>query len=800
MAEHYQPWTWKVPVSDMSVKRNMIPRQDAYERVSGRAVYTRDICLPGMLYAKILTAPYAHAKIVSMDTSQAEALTGVRDILKYDDPDVKDENATSMFYYNILTLPGISDFYNHPMGVAVVADSEEICDRALRLIKIEWEERPFILDMEESLKPDAPKIWTEVVRFQPTAQEPNRYIYREGETGDIQKGFAEADRVLEYTINRAPTTTAGVEAIACVAQWRGEFLDVWVHHQLNPQSVLSSGGSGRGGPARGKVNPGLTHWSKISVTLPYQGAWFGGLANLAYSMLVVRLTAILSRRVAGKPVKLLYDESQFYLVGEETGSYKCKVGVKKDGTITAYHWHMVGGRNPGADKTPECTGIPNTRGTNEAAYTNKGHITPFRDGAAACIPHQVMFDLAAAEFGLDPTEVALQNDGCHGHDWDWVTRYQKDNGFPQRWSLKEVLDKGKEAIDWDRKWHAPGSRRLANGRMHGMGFMSVNQWDYTLANTLACLMLRDGKVAIVGLRSNPGIDTVSGYRECVAAAMGLKYEDTVIHQQRSDNSMYSFFVPGGSMGTVATVPQLVIAARELKQRILQAAVAPRPGFMMSPAQPAMFPGKGPEDLDIKDSMVFEKANLDNKKSIIDVFGSSARGDNSGIAHPVAGTVSGLTSDGKPDRTYYAMSRQAHFIEVEVDTETGQIEITNAVCVNDIGHVFNPAGAMGQQYGGAVMGFGRSATEEKVHCPNTGVGLNFDNLNYCLGTMNDYAPVQCILNESHLGYSAYGACGIGENIGASLAGITSSAIYNAIGKWVLDFPTTPDKVLKALGTI
>ena len=165
-----QPWTWEIPESDESIKRNMFPRQDGYDRVSGKAVFTRDVYLPGMVYAKILTSPYAHAKIVKMDTSQAEALIGVRDIIKYDDPDVVDENDTQVQQYNSLTLPGISDFYNHPMGVVVVADSEEICDRALRLIKIEWEERPFILNMEESLKPDAPKIWTEALRFQPTAK------------------------------------------------------------------------------------------------------------------------------------------------------------------------------------------------------------------------------------------------------------------------------------------------------------------------------------------------------------------------------------------------------------------------------------------------------------------------------------------------------------------------------------------------------------------------------------------------------------------------------------------------------
>ena len=162
-----QPWTWKVPEASETIKNNM-SRQDAQERVSGQAAYTRDIYLPGMLYAKILTSPYAHAKIASMDTTQAEALVGVRDILKYEDPDIAKDmqtGADTSGMYSIPTLPGISDFYQHPMGVVVVADSEEICDRALRLIKIEWEERPFVLDMEEAAKPDAPKIMTEVRRM-----------------------------------------------------------------------------------------------------------------------------------------------------------------------------------------------------------------------------------------------------------------------------------------------------------------------------------------------------------------------------------------------------------------------------------------------------------------------------------------------------------------------------------------------------------------------------------------------------------------------------------------------------------
>jgi CO/xanthine dehydrogenase Mo-binding subunit len=293
-----------------------------------------------------------------------------------------------------------------------------------------------------------------------------------------------------------------------------------------------------------------------------------------------------------------------------------------------------------------------------------------------------------------------------------------------------------------------------------------------------------------------GIDGETGFRQCVAAEIGLKYEDIALQMQRSDNNTYIFSGLGGSFGTTATSPQLVLAARELKRKILQYAVTPRGGMGRSVA---FFPGNKPEDLDIKDSVVFEKENPANRKTVAEIAAAFWITDPA-ISHPVPGTLGGMTSGGKPHSRTYAMSRQAHFIEVEVDIETGQVDLTNIVCVNDVGHIFNIKGAEGQQYGGAIMGLSRSATEEKIWCPRTGVALNHDLIGYHFGTMNDYPVVACILNESHLGYSTYGACGVGEDTGASMSGITCGAVYNATGKWVFDFPITPDRVLKALGKI
>jgi CO/xanthine dehydrogenase Mo-binding subunit len=301
-----------------------------------------------------------------------------------------------------------------------------------------------------------------------------------------------------------------------------------------------------------------------------------------------------------------------------------------------------------------------------------------------------------------------------------------------------------------------------------------------------------------------GIDTESAYRHCVAAEMGLKYEDVLIQERRVDNGAWSLAQPAGSSGTVNAASQLVVAARELKGKILEIAAATGAmpmGFMMGAPGGAQAPqAKKPEDFDIRDSMIIEKADPEKKRPLAQVAGGFMS-QSPVVAHPeVRPPVAMMTEMMGGGRKYYVMGRQAHFIEAEVDVETGMVHVTGIVCVNDVGHIFNRRGCEAQQYGGAVMGLGKSATEEKVFCPRTGVGLNFDLVHYHFATMNDYPAVRCLLNESHLGYGAYGSFGIGENVGAALAAITSSAIHNATGKWILDHPITPDRVLRALGRI
>ena len=257
-------------------------------------------------------------------------------------------------------------------------------------MKIEWEELPFILDMEESAKPDAIKTMPEVKRINEKAKEPNTIIAEDVTYGDMEKGFAEADKVIEYKIKREYNSAAGVEPAVCVAQWRGDFLDLWVHHQDIPQWFLIN-------PSEIRENLSLPwpNGPRLPQPCPIRDAYFGGFSWLAYSMCFTRLAVILARRAEGRPVKLLYDQSTHMVLGDDAGTFTCKVGAKKDGTITACHWHVVGVRNSAVDKTYECTKIPNIRGTLEWPLVNRGHLICFRHGAHACVPHDVMITIGS---------------------------------------------------------------------------------------------------------------------------------------------------------------------------------------------------------------------------------------------------------------------------------------------------------------------------------------------------------------------------------------------------------------------
>ncbi len=771
MAELFTPWLIKPPQDSVVGKRGFVA-PDAYAKVTGAAQFTRDIYRPRMLYAKCYLSPYASAVIKSMDTSLAEQYPGVKDIMRYDDPDPTRALVTDR-----------ASWYPQPVGAIVVAESEYICDRALRLIKIEWEQQNCQTDWDEAIKSGAPLLRPDLNK------EDNKRQEGSSKQGDVDEGFKQADTITEFAMKLEEQTLAGVEKAACIAEFNGDNLDVWFHGQAwnTAEDMLAV----------------FAKQSKINIHSDYNGGMFGMLVSQGTERLAFNAAAAAAKKT-GRPVKFLYDESAYQGSDESCGTRNYKVGYKKDGTVTAVSLETCWtgqGMHGDIRKLQSGTRIPNLYHHFVVPYANRQIPAFMRDGANMSIHNLGVLDRVAGELGMDPTKVAEANDGCKGQSMAWVNEnVKKAQGFdPTTDSLKACLEIGKKAIGWDEKWHAPGANKLANGKYHGIGFVWQPEWkESPYREQRAAVNIRyDGSADIIYRHTDSGINSALPYSQIVAAEIGLKLEDVHYQQMRHDVGMDAQ-TEASSSGACSNMTALVLAAQKAKRNLLEYAVKPRPatGAAGVPEAAALFPDKKPEDLDIKDSMIFEKAKPDNTQPVSAV---TQLHDTSFLqAH---GYTRFFTEADSPMPSYrdYNMARQCHFVEVEVDPETGQVEIQKLVLVNDVGTAINPDVLNGQQYGGAYMTMGRTFTEGIIYDQTTGVKLNGDPINYPMLTMNDIGPIDCHLVETALGYAAYGVYGIGENMSAMIA-LSSAAVYNAIGKWVPEIPPTPDKILKALGKV
>jgi CO/xanthine dehydrogenase Mo-binding subunit len=821
-----------------SIGKRGVRRIDGYEKATGAAKYTIDVQLPGMLYARFLTSPYPHAEIKSMDTSKAEALPGVIAILRYDDPELPPVAVVGGHWPDLLPpLPKVAHFQGEEVGAFVAAESEEIAEHALRLIDVQWEERPFVLDPEEAMQSGAPLANPE------ENPDGNRYGQELSITklGDVEKGFAEADKIIEFKFKQGNNTWIGPEVPCGVFKWNGDYPEVWFkkqHPQLGKMAIATWFGG--------------IPMSKIQVHIPYQGASFGGWSHLPWCMGGHYCAAVVAKRT-GRPVKWTFSRREdFYGSELDDGVYYCKVGAKLDGTITAVKWktvlNNVSVSYPFHGHFAENTKIPNLYGETCLVKVNKGWTDAVRcEQNPNCHNFTMVFNHVADALGLDPIEVALKNDGAEGHDINWLNEQKAKMGFQIRDSLKECIEKGKAAIGWNEKWHAPGTKRLPNGKLHGLGFTWTHEWgDSSGTSEMAIRLERhDGTATILGCRADIGVNAETAYCQIAADELGMCLED--VHYNPQIDAGFFTMTPDQSTNMSVNGFAIRNAARLLKRSILEAAVSPRGTSQLGSAPPT-FPGLKPEDLDIKDSVIYEKANPSNRITMAEFVGpvgnmgpmgppGDAMAKNLGEKVPPRGepppgeefaellgqigSHSGKTSLADEKGTMFPFTaplfeggwqvqlnafsgvhlrlcRQAHFMEVEVDDETGEVKVTKVVNVNDVGKVINWDGCEGQQYGGTFMGVGRGKTEELVHDKKTGVMLNGNLLNYKIQTMNDIGPIDTILVETGMGYGPYGLVGIAEDIAADLPTIIGPAVHNAIGKWVEGFPITLDKVLKALG--
>lgn len=793
----------KYPLEEYgNIGKRGVRRLDGYEKASGKAVYTIDVQLPGMLHMRFLTSPFPHAEIQSMDTSKAEALSGVRAVLRYDDPELPREvdlggHAPS----SVPVIPRVAHFEGEEVGAAVAADTEAIAEEALRLIQVEWTERPFVIDTEKALEPTAPLANPDAY---PEGNYYNRGMLDIDELGDVEKGFSEADIVLEFKVQRRLHTWIGPERPCGVFRWNGEYPEVWVKQQ-RPQICKRVISSWFGG----------IPMNRIVVHCLYQGASFGGWSQVPWNMGGHYCAAVIARRT-GRPVKWIFNRREDFYGGQmDEGVTYYRVGAKENGEITAVKVRGVLSNLlfpvfGVARHFIENTKIPNVYGKTVAVQANKGINVPTRcEQASNAQSLSLVFNRVAAALGMDPTEVAAINDGSDGHALEWLDTKKKELGFAVRDSLKECLDKGKAAVEWDKNWHEPGKRRLPNGRMHGLGFGWTHEWEDSAGSSEIAIRLErnDGTATVLGMRCDNGVNAETAYCQIAADELGMNIED-VFYRPHFDPGFFAM-TPDSSTNMSVNGFAVRNAARLLKRRILEAATSPM-GRSQRGSFPAPFEGYGPDDLDIRNSMVFLKKDPGRRMSLADLV--QPGGAEGPMCHtPEMGRGAQRSNFSAPlfahsyqvQQGAYAsyrlrFCRQVHFLELEVDTDTGLIYVTKVANVNDVGKVVSWEGCEGQQYGGTYMGVGRGLYEEVIHDPVTGVMLNGNLLDYKISCMNDIGPVKTELVESGMGYGPYGIVGIGEDIATVVPPILCPAVHNALGVWVDEFPITPAVVLRALG--
>jgi xanthine dehydrogenase molybdenum-binding subunit len=797
MAEHAEnkPWLWRPPVDGYIGRRGLRPKE-ALDKITGKAVYTSDLYLPGMLYAKVYRSPYAHARIVSMDSSKAENLPGVCAVIRYDDPDIDLHDyfprEIGWYWWRDSILPDTADFFGVRVGAVVVAESEETCDLALKLIGegIVWEHLPIILDPEEPARPDAPLLHPE--------RNSKSNIWKDAvvlNQGDIEKGFAEADDIIEFYQRKNDDDVWATPEPGCiVAHYKGDELEVWYH------------GASIGRDIKFGMMPEFRDKAvKFKVHTPHNGAMFGG-NQMGYVSQLCRYTVI-ATKMTGKPVKFVDDYGLAWEgTSYETGAAYYRVGFKKDGTITAIK--IVSYQHDGHPLFKMLVNslkTPNIYLRQIQCYWSKGHESCWKDGAMDCVLVNMVINRMAAHLNMNPIDVQMVNDGVKGHDMAWLDEnVKKKYGMPVRDSLKEVIEAGKASFDWDNKWHPPGARKLPNGRMHGVGFYACASWATGVRGSNnphpGISVAQDGTATIFFRRCDCGQSAPTTYCQIVADETGLRYEDVKI--EFKEYFSFDAFYPAGSMGTMINSYGLIWNARAMKRLLLEYALKPMPvasnypGFEPPPT-PSPFKGKTIEELDIRESIIFEKANPENRLPIKTITS----------AHKYSWLEGGPFFVGiTPPEPFkveemYEMARQACFVEVEVDTMTGFVEVTKLVHSYDLGQSINPDVNDQQLYGGAYQGISVSATEGIFYDPTTGVKLNDNFLGYPILTINDVGEIKCPTVETHIGFSAYGLFGCSEaGKAATAAALLVPAVYNATGKWVDGTPVTPDLVLKALGKV
>lgn len=732
-----------------------VPRRDLRDKLTGAAKYAADVQLPGMLTGAVLRSPHPHARILSVDASAALEMPGVHAALTpFDVPDG-----------SIAPDMPILDTEVRYVGdevAAIAADNEHTARHALSLIRVEYEPLPFVTDAQAAIAPGAPPVHPggNLVGGEPLVLE----------RGSVEEGFAEADIIVEDTFSTPAHHGAALEPRVAVASWCGDDLTVWKSSRgVHQDRLLLS------------LALGVPR-ERIRVIGLNMGAGYGNKDETRLSALAV----ILAQR-AGRPIKLESSREEEFVAGRHRHATvtTLRMGVRRDGEITAVHATTVMdtgaylSSGPGVIRRAGQGALylyrcANVRYDGYLAYTNTPSGGSYRALGApqGHFALEQIVDRAAQAVGMDPVEFRLKNHvGPEGQPGERTTPANQivdtqplEGGIPfSSNGLLECIERGAEAFGWrDTTSVTHGSIR----RGRGMAIFIYRGGPG--GRSIARMRLEaDGTLRVVSGVMDVGEGSITALTQIAAESLGVTYDQvrgTFGDTAHTPDSP----ITAGSTVTFSAGLAVKQAASDLRERMISAA---------------------------SDALYLPSSDLTLDESGISAA-SGARLSFAELADLVGDIeVEASVTPGSAD--YIVNSFGAHFAEVEVDTDTGNVRVLRYVAAHDSGRILNPRLAANQVEGGVSQMLGFTLSEEMLTDPQSGVTLNASFLEHKSPTILEYPPVEVIFADVVDPIGPYGAKALGEPPSIGPAPAIANAIRDATGVEARDLPLTPDRILNLL---
>lgn len=726
-------------------------RPDGIDKVTGRARFGADMALPGMLVGKVLRSPHAHARIRSIDTSKAEALPGVKAVVTRDDFSADVPDGVRDVLVNIMARE--KALYEGHAVAAVAAVNQSVARQALKLIAVDYEVLPHVTDVEAAMRPDAPLLYDDMITdgVEPAPTKPSNVARRfEFGHGDVEKGFASADSVIERSFRTEAAHQGYIEPHACVASvgpdGQGE---MWVctqgHYMVRNTCAQLLG----------------MDVSKLRVTASEIGGGFGGKTTVFIEPVALALS-----RKAGRPVKLVMSRTEVFKASGPTSStfIRVKLGARKDGRIAAAEAELVyqGGAFPGsavdmgAMSAFACYDLEHVKSVGYDVVTNRPKQAAYRAPGApmAAFAVESVVDEMARTLGIDPIEFRLKNAARSGSRSSYGPKYGEIG-------LVETLEAARAHP------HMQAPLGPNQGRGVACGF-----WFNFGGDTCVSLNVNvDGTVAL-----SVGTPDIGGSRAsmCLMAAeeLGLPYDK--VRAIVADTSSLGYNdVTDGSRVTFAAGLATINAARDAIRKLC---------------------GRAAKIWGIpEDAVTWDKGYAKPAGPNAGDFEPMSLAEIAAVASNTGGPIAGhyeVNADGA------GTSFATHVVDAEVDPETGATRIVRYTVCQDAGKAVHPSYVEGQFQGGAVQGIGWALNEEYIYGED-GRLQNAGFLDYRIPVASDLPMIDTVIVEVPNPGHPYGVRGVGEtSIVPPLAAI-ANAVSAAAGVRLTRLPMSPPRILEAL---